>query len=356
MPTTSLDLLFVAAGTLYRYGVSVGEERIAEEWLVEVIGSRARTIFERVTNEAGEVEVQFGEVLNASEKLKALKTVGGPPGQSFLATIRTNLDIEAQGQDLSSVIEWFAKTLVLVGAGEPIGPVAHLLFGSEEMMQFASEFLWAASTGVSRLEATREEISIGDLLRILPPHSWPHVQDPKLAGRLTVVDLGNGRELTIDRKEEGQFHSVSLQSVHEGGSLEVSDESDGTRRLLDLLPALYNLNAHGGVYVIDEIDRSLHPHLILKFVEFFISRCAGQNRQLIMTTHESNLLDLDLLRRDEIWFAEKDERGATHLYSMSDFKVRTDHEVRKHYLQGRFGAIPFLGDLDRLIRESQPQP
>lgn len=70
---------------------------------------------------------------------------------------------------------------------------------------------------------------------------------------------------------------------------------------------------------------------------------------MILTTHESNLLDLDLLRRDEIWFAEKDPSGATHLYSLSDFKVRNDLEIRKNYLQGRFGAIPFLGGLERLM-------
>ena len=71
-----------------------------------------------------------------------------------------------------------------------------------------------------------------------------------------------------------------------------------------------------------------------------------------MTTHESNLLDLDLLRRDEIWFAEKDHDAATRLYSLVDFKVRNDLEIRKHYLQDGFGAVPFLGNLDRLMKEN----
>ena len=73
---------------------------------------------------------------------------------------------------------------------------------------------------------------------------------------------------------------------------------------------------------------------------------------MIVTTHESSLLDQDLLRRDEIWFAEKDQTAATRLYSLTDFKVRNDLEIRKHYLQGRFGAIPFVGDFDRLMPES----
>jgi AAA15 family ATPase/GTPase len=88
--------------------------------------------------------------------------------------------------------------------------------------------------------------------------------------------------------------------------------------------------------------------LVKEFLEFFLkSRSAGAG-QIIVTTHESNLLDQDLLRRDEIWFAEKDQSAATRLYSLLDFKVRNDLEIRKHYLQGRFGAVPFLGNLDNL--------
>ena len=131
--------------------------------------------------------------------------------------------------------------------------------------------------------------------------------------------------------------------------LGLGDESDGTRRLLNLLPVLRPTAFSGTVFVIDEIDRSLHPILVKEFVEFFLKSSTGEFRQLILTTQESNLLDQDLLRRDEIWFAEKDQAGATRLYSLLDFKVRNDLEIRKHYLQGRFGAIPFLGDMDALL-------
>jgi hypothetical protein len=133
--------------------------------------------------------------------------------------------------------------------------------------------------------------------------------------------------------------------------LEFREESDGTQRLLDLLPALHCGKISDSVYFIDEIDRSMHPMLVWKFLDFFLKSCPRDRRQIIVTTHESNLLDLGLLRRDEIWFAEKDHESATRLYSMADFKVRTDHEIRKHYLQGRYGAVPFLGNLDHLIAE-----
>jgi hypothetical protein len=150
-----------------------------------------------------------------------------------------------------------------------------------------------------------------------------------------------------------RVYQISVQAAHEHERgkvvrLELAEESDGTRRLLNLISALHRLRTIGGVYIIDEIDRSLHPMLVKEFLEFFLkSRSAGAG-QIIVTTHESNLLDQDLLRRDEIWFAEKDQSAATRLYSLLDFKVRNDLEIRKHYLQGRFGAVPFLGNLDNL--------
>lgn len=102
--------------------------------------------------------------------------------------------------------------------------------------------------------------------------------------------------------------------------------------------------------MIDEIDQSIHPTLLKEFVAQ-IQDNPNKVGQLIFTTHESNLLDLDLFRQDEIWFAEKNKEGATHLYPLSEYNVRPDLDIRKGYLSGRFGAIPFLGDLRKLRLE-----
>ena len=102
------------------------------------------------------------------------------------------------------------------------------------------------------------------------------------------------------------------------------------------------------MYVIDELDRSLHPLLAHAFLKFFVESCPGQCQQLIVTTHETHLLDLDLLRRDEIWFVEKDARQQSHLYSLSGLHVRKDLRIEKSYLQGRFGAVPFVGGMEKL--------
>jgi len=121
-------------------------------------------------------------------------------------------------------------------------------------------------------------------------------------------------------------------------------ESDGTIRLFELTPALIRLLSSEDeiVFIIDEIERSLHAQMTRNILDIFLSNSAGQPSQLIVTTHESALLDLDLLRRDEIWFIEKDRYAASQVYSLDEFATRPDMDIEKGYLRGRFGAIPLL--------------
>lgn len=121
-------------------------------------------------------------------------------------------------------------------------------------------------------------------------------------------------------------------------------ESDGSQRIIDLLPAFLELSSESSkkVYVIDEVDRSLHTLLTRHLLESFLSSCSSASRsQLLFTTHDVLLMDQKLLRRDEMWVAERGSLGESHLISFSDFKdVRYDKDIRKSYLQGRLGGIP----------------
>ncbi|MDQ7033693.1 MAG: AAA family ATPase [Anaerolineae bacterium] len=139
-------------------------------------------------------------------------------------------------------------------------------------------------------------------------------------------------KITTAHKVEGEDNPIYL---------EVSEESDGTQRLFDIIPGLMDLIDGEKVFIIDELDRSLHPHLTRNILELFLK---GKNNrsQLIVTTHEASLLNLDLLRRDEIWFIEKDRNGKSSAYSLEDFTPRKDKDIRKGYLLGRYGSIPFL--------------
>ena len=128
---------------------------------------------------------------------------------------------------------------------------------------------------------------------------------------------------------------------------DLDEESDGTVRLLDFVPAFRSVISKQKVFVIDEIERSIHPLLIKELVQKF-SLDPNSKGQLIFSTHESNLLDQKIFRQDEIWFAEKNKDGSTDLYSLNDFKEHKTIDIQKGYLNGRYGSIPFLGNLQDL--------
>jgi AAA15 family ATPase/GTPase len=353
---SSFDLRFVADDRLYRFGLKVDDQRITEEWLVWVDGGRERVIYERTTDPTGKVNIEAEGLKAAGEKLAALATVGGPQNQTFLATVRATLNSSDCGNELLSVLTWFDHKLRLVKPNSSFLWLGEFLAADPRFLEFASEFLNSASTGVDHLEVRKEALTEDQLRVLIPADRLSSVlKDLQQGG---VIRLGEDRELLIERTDRDHVYLLTIQSAHQHQAgqtvpLELAEESDGTRRLLHLIPALHKLKTGDGVFFVDEIDRSMHPMLVWKFLEFFLKSCKGAQGQLIVTTHESNLLDLELLRRDEIWFAEKDQSGATRLYSLADFKVRKDLEIRKHYLQGRFGAVPFLGNLDRLLMDEE---
>lgn len=359
---SSFDLQFVAKGRLYRFGIKVDDQKVLEEWLVRVEGGREKPLYERVTEANDAVTVDAGGLTDgANAKLRALFTVGGPPNQSFLATIKATLGEADIGEELKGIFDWFEARLKLIDPNVSVPELGHLLSKDEKLRDFSERFLRHSSTGVDRLSVKKSEIAENDLFGIIPESLVRDALDGFDNERDGAILFGIGTpetNLLIERTAENKYFSLTIQAEHDCASgnsvpLELKDESDGTRRLLELIPALHYADDDGAVYVIDEIDRSLHPLLVYEFVKYFLQLAQGVRHQLIVTTHESNLLDLELLRRDEIWFAEKDRASATHLYSLSDFKVRTDLEIRKHYLHGRFGAVPFFGSLDRLTDEAE---
>jgi AAA15 family ATPase/GTPase len=354
---SSFDIQFIAKDKLYRYAIKVGEKHIDEEWLVHVVGQKEILVYERVTDEDGTVTIN-APGLKGDEKTALLAKIGGLGNQTFLATVRATLRSSELTGHVEAILDWFHQQLQLTGPDENLGPLASMLADEDGFRHFAGEFLKAASTGVFDLEIDKREVTEEDLESFLPkPLVSRMLKDlAEDSNETAVVQLPSGSEIEVQKKDSEHFYLLSIHSTHRvhglaDTRLALNEESDGTQRLLQLLPALHWAK-NRGVYFIDEIDRSMHPLLIWKFVEAFLAACNSQKSQLIVTTHESNLLDLDLLRRDEIWFAEKDATLSTHLYSLSDFKIRKDLEIRKHYLTGRFGAVPFLGRLDNLIYEA----
>jgi uncharacterized protein len=356
---STFDLQFISKGNLYRFGFSVDDERVVEEWMIHVLGNREKPIYERCTDADGRVEIDAPGLKDGSERLKALVTVGGRHNQSFLSTVRANLEPRDFGDHLSAAIEWLHNGLTLITPDSRPNLLGQYLAVHDEFRDFAGNFLKASSTGVDGLKVERTEISKDEMRALVPDETLSQMLTKSAEQDPLAMRLPNGRELLVERQKDGDhYYQIAIQAAHRHETekevaLELGEESDGTRRLLDLIPALYTLSQNSGVYVIDEIDRSMHPMLVYKFLEYFLRVCTTVPCQIIVTTHESHLLNLDLLRRDEIWFAEKDTTGASNLYSLTDFKVRKDLQIEKGYFEGRFGAVPFVGDLDRLI-EANP--
>jgi len=158
-------------------------------------------------------------------------------------------------------------------------------------------------------------------------------------------------QINILRKRGDKYFVSFLRTkhFHSEDFFDFVEESDGTNRLFQLSPAFEQLIYEGDVvYVVDELERSMHPLLAKELLRMY-SSAETSNSQLIFTTHESHLLDNDLLRRDEIWFTEKKDDGSTEFYPLSNFNPRGDKVLERGYLEGRYGGIPFLGDFSKLV-------
>ena len=146
--------------------------------------------------------------------------------------------------------------------------------------------------------------------------------------------------LNVDKDGNIGCRTIKFSHGKEHVLFNISEESDGTVRILDLLEVL--LSGKGKTYVIDELDRCLHPSLTYKFVDTFLQLAEKRDVQLIVTTHESRLLDFDLLRRDEIWFVNKRKSGESDIYSLEEYNTRFDQKIDKAYLEGRYGGVPIF--------------
>ncbi|MFM0287434.1 AAA family ATPase [Paraburkholderia megapolitana] len=356
--TSTFDVRFIANERLYRNFFRIDDDRIIEEYLVREQWGRETLIYERITSEQGQVQIELGLSLEKNAKLQALATVGGPQNQTFLASVLANLEEDEVGDDLSSVLRWYDGSLNPIGPDQDIAPVGALLDISADFTSFASDFLNRASTGVDHLAVEKKALTEDELKALLPASVFSSAMERLRKKEEEFIFLRspiNGAEYALEKGEADKFYKFSVEAAHvcAGGevvSLDLSEESDGTKRLLNLLPAIAQVVQTEEVYFIDEIDRSLHPILIWNFIKQFLESKISKRHQVIVTTHDTILLDQDLLRRDEIWFIEKDAALGTKAYSLAEFQVRKDLQLRKHYLSGRFGAIPFPGSLDRLTR------
>ncbi len=338
--------------TIYTYGFVVDEKEVREEWLFAIYNVKEVPLFERLTTEDGKIKVEIGPSL-AKKKSKKKQFVefiaeGTRPNNLFLHEL-----YEKNVAEIMPLINWFRSVLTIIG---PDSSYRDLIFDAhldKQFLDFMGDFLKAADTGVDGIITEKIEFNLDKLFAEMPEPLKLKLTNIKVNERV-LFSTPDGRRFAMLREENGELTLLKLKARHQLADtseyidFEIEHESDGTRRLMDLLPALLHSKTSEKVYLIDEIDRSIHPLLSRMFLQAYLDDKNCGRGQLIITTHESQLLDRKILRRDEIWFAEKDKSGGSHIYSLAEFKVRNDLKLGKGYLDGRFGAIPFLGDLESL--------
>ena len=342
----------------YSYGIAISyaAKEIISEWLVRIEKNGSETcIFNRDIDESGE-NFTFSEVThkNEAEKIKweiFLDVFGknispAMKKKSILSDVAERSN-EKSGvlKEIMDVYEWFQSIIILFPTSQYSG--LNQLVEKEEVRKFFSGILKYFDTGIESVESKQGEMNFDRIFEGIPKE---HAE--KLKIRISndiendpVMFKVNNQVYSLRKDEEGNIITTKMMQNH--GNLqelfEYSDESDGTQRLFDLIPLFYE-HQNNRVIFIDEIDRSLHTNLTRRFLELFYSLTEKSDCQIIATTHDSNLLDLDLVRQDEIWFIKRLEDHSSKMYSLNRYKERYDKKIDKEYLLGRYDAIPIFDE------------
>jgi hypothetical protein len=318
-------------GTRYRYSFSLSATRVLSESLLAYPNGKKQTWFER--DSSREVEFRFGKNLSGENKTIQNLT---RPNSLFLSAAAQNAH-----QQLLPIYEWFDKKLDVVNPARlsTLRLSAVRMCDSPEGRSTLLELLSAADLGIVDLDVAEKQVDekFSSAFRVFMK---------------TVTDTEPPADALPPMPEIHLRHKAA--NVTHPVALDFDQESDGTKALFSLAAPIFHTLASGGVLCVDELDTSLHPLLALQVVKTFSQlRTNPRNAQLIFNTHDTNLLDSDVLRRDQIWFAEKDTGGATHVYPLSDFKPRRQENLEKGYLQGRYGAVPVPGRLVTIGEDGQ---
>ena len=340
-------------GKYYAYGFEVvlSQSKFISEWLIELTpDSREKTIFLRdIIN--GQFE--FGKELKEKTLIDKLNVyaedVRDDTSVLFLQIMNQNKKNLYQEYKKAAILKkvylWVMQSLDINDPNRLISDYSYM--ARTENIEKIWKIIAAFGTGLTTFKMV--EVPIEKILGELPkPIQEKLIADIEKKMIETERDSYKGIIMRSDKEffilefDEEKIICKTIQFSHGNQDIlfNLSEESDGTVRILDLLEIL--LSEENKTYVVDELDRCLHPSLTYKFVELFLKLAEKKNIQLIVTTHESRLMDFDLLRRDEIWFVNKRKNGESDIYSLEEYNTRFDQKIDKAYLEGRYGGVPIF--------------
>jgi len=351
-----LAIEFIQENTSFYYGIVINSDNdiLTEELYLSGLGSQPdKLIYERKTEDDKKTTIKFLEAFENDEKSQILKSV---LIEEFVKTNEPILKLISNRDnkyldEVKKAYRWFEDTLQIITPDSKPRALAHKIDIDKEFKEYAKDLMCSFNIGISELTSEKKDIKefygkdneneLNNLIKEVE-------NSPK---KMIGLRSNKGDELIIV-KEDGKVWVKNLKVGHVGLRnktvlFNLDEESDGTVRLLDFVPAFKNAISQEKVFFIDEIERSIHPLLIKELVQKF-SLDKNTKGQLFFSTHESNLLDQKIFRQDEIWFVEKNKDGSTDLYSLNDFKEHKTIDIQKGYLNGRYGSIPFLGNLKDL--------
>ena len=309
--SSEFEIRFIASGVRYVYGFIADTTNVYEEYLYYYPNGRETKIFDR-TN-VNEYSFPQGD----ERRLNDIATKN-TPNKFFIATA-TNWNYkktEIPYRFLTEDIRTFNNLAALRDVS-----LREYLKDSKELKDFALEFLKKADFNIKDYKVLETDVP-EDVLAAIPD----------------FIKIG----MNIPQKPK-TFNAVFQ---HIGNDLELSyeEESMGTQIVFCFIPFIMDALNNKKVVIVDELDKSLHPYLVEMIVGMFNDPDINKSgAQLIFNTHDTNLLKLNILRRDQIWFTEKDDsNGISDLYPLSDFSVRKTENVEKGYMLGRYGAVPFI--------------
>jgi len=320
---SEFEVAFIEENVRYQYGFRCNKQRVTEEWLFAYPEGRSQKWFQRVFDPtSSKDEYRFNATFLGGRKRQDWKEQTRP-NALFLSTA-----LQLNNAQLKPVLNWFQKRLRVIEARQFLAPNYTMTrCRDEEQKRRVLEFLNSADLSISDIHIDT---------RVFSPDILP--KDMSATLRDEVSQEMAGKEMM-----KATFLHEDIES-REPIEFSLDEESDGTRALFAFAGPWLDVVENDRVLVVDELDTSLHP-LIVHYLVKLLHR-QGRKAQIVFTTHDTTILSQRILRRDQIWFMEKDERNSTQLYPLSDFSPRDSEAIERGYLNGRYGGIPFLKDLD----------
>jgi AAA15 family ATPase/GTPase len=330
MPST-FEITFIINNIRYRYGFQVDREQVHNEWLFFVPTIREAALFIR---EKDSIKLGTG-----------FKEGRGLEGKTRPNALFLSVSDQFNGEIAKKILEWIKNFKITPGPDSSEDMMFTISnWDDKDFRDFTLKFLKAADIGIKDLEIKSAPITEDDL-----PEELPKKLRKKILSKFSEGEM-------VEVKSIHQKYDKNKKPLSEEHFDFDSTESAGTQAFFAFSARIYYTLKNGWVLAVDELTSKLHPLLTRAIIEIFHQYNAGKDvksaskAQLIFASHDTNILNNRFFRRDQIWFTRKDEYGASELYSLEEFRIRKDASFNKDYITGKYGAIPFIGDIESLFK------